>query len=281
MNVISLSLFGYNQNHQYCHPHQTFVRFLPLIIRAYDSLYPDWKIHLFINKESYDFMPAFYDGISNNNIIDKLSFKQSTSLCKDMLWRIEPVSYANRTLCRDIDSLPTYRDRQMTEIWMNDDTIAHSINDSSSHTIALMGGMVSFKKNAFDTKMVDSYSIDWNIKGADQNFLNDKVYPIVCNSITEHRIQGMPVRNENECSYNQVSDVNVDCKLSTELKARCNQLVNHAGQGGFHLGQVHNTILNRTYEGAVPFWLQYCDQSLNNKLMAIESQYPDIFYWMV
>ena len=137
-----------------------------------------------------------------------------------MLWRLNPIHIADYTICRDIDSLPTYRELQATQLWLNNGTAAHSINDSLGHSIPLLGGMVGFRKKSFDLQNIDVCGIDFSFKGADQDYLNKFILPIVNNSITEHRVLGMPIRAENPYSYNFIENIKnpiPQCKFCPEV----------------------------------------------------------------
>lgn len=286
--VIALSVFGYNNEHKDCHSFAAFLRFLNITLRAYNTLFSDWQIYLAIDKQSYAAFPDYFNYLYDNGIIQHRHILERKELCRNMLWRLNPVEWADYTICRDIDSLPTYRERQAVEQWLQNDTLAHSMNDSISHNIALMGGMIGFKKGAIDVSEIDTCGIDYSIKGSDQDYLNKIVYPQVQHSITEHRVLGLPKTFYNKYSYDTIPDVEIPVdkdEHATYFFAdkqrifRCNALVNHIGQGGFHLEKNYNAILNRTYEGACPFWFENANPLLHEKLWHIEKQMPDIFYW--
>ena len=289
LKVISLSLFGYNNNHSECHTFDSFIRFLSINLRAAKTIFNDWKIYLALDKESYTAYQGYFDFCKNNGIIDYIDIHERRQLTRNMLWRVIPVSWADYTICRDIDSLFTYRELQAVNKWIQNGTMAHSMNDSLGHTIPLLGGMIGFRKNAFDINNIDSCRLDYSIKGADQDYLNQVVYPQVQNSITEHRVIGMPVRSENPYSYNHIENIQVDTSnydeyskeflINPELLERCNALTNHIGCGGILIDPVFNEISNRKYEGALPFWSKHCSEELNNKLNEIEKEYPNVFYW--
>jgi hypothetical protein len=238
-----------------------------VVLRANAVLFKDWKTILHIDHESYHSpYKDYFAGLRSAGVDVMLRYK--TDLCRAMLWRLDPVEYAEHTICRDLDSLPTLRERKAVEQWLINDTLAHSINDSVSHTIPLMGGMVGFKKNAFPLDISGSFLS----KGSDQAWLNAYVYPKVQHSITEHRILGVGTRPENPFSYNTIQDIDVGLEEYKE----CDLLVNHIGQGGFHLDKVYNQEINKHYAGAANYWVgrsPICDE-----LKEIEKPYK-LFYW--
>ena len=243
---------------------------------------------LHLEKETYN--SPYKDYFDALPITIKL--KDRADLCRAMLWRVEPVDYADYTICRDLDALPTLRERQAVEIWIRNDTLAHSMNDSISHCIPLMGGMIGFKKNAFPIDITGNF----RAKGSDQTWLNNYVYPKVSHSITEHRILGMAINPDNPYSNNYIQDIKIEGlppqinesndlinhigpvfkSMNYEDYKDSNDLVNHIGQAGFHLDKTTNTITNKTYAGAVNYWVN--NNPIEDKLV-IESQYKDIFYW--
>lgn len=268
MKAISYSLFGYNNKYWECHDFDTFIRYFSIVIRANKILFLDWKMVLFLEKKSYEshYRP-YFDHIGK---VVQIVLRDSEPLCKAMLWRLEPVQYAEYTLCRDLDSLPTHRERQAVEEWLSDGTAAHSINDSEGHGIPMLGGMIGFKKNAFPAVPITG---DFTIKGSDQEFINYKIRPRLKN-ITEHRLKGMAPDPANKYTRTEI----VDRDLGLNSYRDCDNLVNHIGQGGFYLTPEFNRDINKHYAGAVNYWTTRGDAELNNYLMEIEKQFP-VFYW--
>lgn len=275
---ISLSLFGYKNEHKDCISFNTFLKFFSINLRAWEFVFNDWDIVLHIDKLSYD------SHISYFNVVEKIAnlkikINESSDLCKNMLWRLEPVDEYDYTICRDIDSLPTFREKLCVNQWISDGTKAHSINDSVSHNIELMGGMIGFTKNSFSKDLLN-ISYNFKDKGSDQTFLNQHILPIVNNSITHHRFLGFEKQNENTFSRNFI-DTNEIYK--DELKLRADNLCNHIGQSGFHLEKTYNNLIDRHYEGAVPFYLKVVNDKIkfSKELYDIEKEFKNIFYWAV
>src|SRR3990170_5838387 len=104
------------------------------------------------------YLYRFYvDGIDYNKRMAELIFKGWTfnvesptdrPRCESMLWRLKPcwMEGVERVICRDLDSLLTYRDFKSVERWIESGKSAHGMNDNPAHGgLPLMGGMLGFK----------------------------------------------------------------------------------------------------------------------------------------
>lgn len=280
-NCISYSLFGYGQSYESCYGFKSYLRYLSLNLRMNALLYPGWVNHLVLDRQTYESpYREFFDyhaGMGNLAIV----VMPKKELCRMMLYRLAPLFMANengtqlydRVLCRDLDSLATYRERQAVQYWINNGRAVHVMTDSVSHNITMMGGMCGFQ-TAEVKKMLRVYSLDdllqmapqmdYNIKGADQDFLNRVTVPRVASSMTEHYLMGMPQSFRGDC-YNYVQDVPLE--IPDALK-ESNTLVNHIGQAGFII------------EPVLQFFKQHMDEDTQRMYSAIEERYEDVFYWI-
>lgn len=280
MNAISYSLFGYNQQHEGCYNFRAYLRGLHLNIRIAQLLYPDWDVYVAID-DSVNGSPyaAYFDSLVENMKIANGSFPQ-TELCRAMLNRLRPIflddgwkPYYDRIICRDTDSLLSYRERQAVAYWERGPKMAHAITDSVSHTITLMGGMIGFQSGPFRDRMgVKSFDelislsqgIDFNRKGADQDFLNRYVLPKVADSITEHFVLGHPQTFRGDC-HNFIHDIDLkEIGVPDELK-ETNGYGFHIGASGFQTDAV------------VKFLDKYGKD--NGYWNELEKQYSEVFYW--
>jgi hypothetical protein len=197
-----------------------------------------------------------------------------------MLYRLLPIFLIDgdklkydRIICRDTDSLLSYRERQAVAYWERGPKMAHSICDSISHTIPIMGGMCGFMSGpfrdrmgvkSFDDLLSLSQGIDFSRKGADQDFLNRYVLPKVADSITEHFVLGHPQTFRGDC-HNFIHDIDLaEDGIMGELKA--------TNGYGFHIGAA-----GMQTDAVVKFLTKYGKD--NEYWDNIESQYPEVFYW--
>lgn len=279
MNCISQSLFGYEETYRNCYDFKSYIRYLSLNLRMYKILFPSWIMHLSLDEQTYNSpYKALFDYYKEYGFIN-ITIHPRTELCKMMLYRLSPiflqepegVQAYDRIICRDIDSLPTYRERQAVEYWIKNGRIAHGITDSISHTISLMGGMVGFQTNefrkalevrTFDRLLSLGETIKLTEKGSDQTFLNKIILPKVAHSMTEHYVLGLPQSFRGDC-FNYIQDAPVE-DIPPALR-ETNILVNHIGQAGFIMEPV----------------LKFLEKHETNPeiFQEIEKQFPDIFYW--
>lgn len=279
-NAIAYSLFGYGQHHENCYEFRSYLRGLHLNIRIAELLYPGWTV-VVIADETVGKSPyaEYMLKLNTDNKIELVKFP-TAELCRMMLYRLCPMFFNEgktpkyeRVLCRDTDSLLSYRERQAVEYWCRGPKMAHSICDSVSHTIALMGGMCSFMSGpfrdrmgvqSFDELLTLSQGIDFNRKGADQDFLNRYVLPKVADSITEHFVLGHPQTFRGDC-HNFIHDINLkEIGVADELK-ETNGYGFHIGASGFQTDAVVKFLQKHGKDNE--YW------------EALEKQYPSIFYW--
>lgn len=281
MNAISYSLFGYNQQHEGCFDFRSYLRNFQLNLRIAQLLYPGWEVTVMLDDESYfSNYHHYFERLQH----DKKAFVTHApkgELCRMMLWRTCPLFWIGikgnpiyeRVICRDTDSLLSYRERQAVAYWERGPKMTHAITDSVSHTITLMGGMIGFKSGnfrdrmgvkSFDELLALSQGIDFNRKGADQDFLNRYVLPKVADSITEHFVLGHPQTFRGDC-HNFIHDIDLkEIGVPDELK--------ETNGYGFHIGA------SGYQTDAVVKFLEKHGKD-NKYWEALEKQYPETFYW--
>ena len=276
MKCISYSLFGYNRERQAnCFDFASYLRGLMINVRMNRLLFPDWDIVLHLDRSTYEGFPLLFDGMGA-----QIRIENEAPLCKAMLWRLKPCFERNdnneakytHVICRDVDSPPTYRDAQAVAHWIQHDKAAHAITDSISHTIPMMGGMIGFRPKYFTMyfgdsweNLVESRGIDYSVKGSDQTFINQVIYPKLAqpgeDSITQHYVLGMG--NTWLSDYNNhIPDIQLP--LADALK-ESNQVCGHIGAAGFYEPVMFKFLR--------PYWNDFKD------LLTLESNYPNIFYW--
>lgn len=280
MNAISYSLFGCNQQHDQCFDFKSYLRNFQLNLRIAELLYPGWEVVVMVDNESYHSQYQSYFYQLNNNKKANVAKCQKDELCKMMLWRVSPLFWTvaghniyDRVICRDTDSLLSYRERQAVAYWERGPKMAHAITDSVSHTITLMGGMIGFMSGpfrdrigvkSFDELLALSQGIDFNRKGADQDFLNRYVLPKVADSITEHFVLGHPQTFRGDC-HNFIHDIDLkEIGVPGELK-ETNGYGFHIGASGFQTDAVVKFLEKRGKDNE--YW------------EGLEKQYPECFYW--
>jgi len=285
--AIVYSLFGNEEDRQEnCFNFNSYLRGMMINIRLNKLLFPEWTTLIELDKNVYQKYFNLFNSLKQGGWID-FRVNESEPLTKAMLWRLKPCFEGwDYVLCRDLDSPATYREAQAVKYWMNRDKSAHAITDSVSHDVPMLGGMIGFIPKYFTEKigqndwssMFNGVNIDFNRKGADQDFLTQYIYPKFAqhgiDSITQHYFKGMPnsyLSDYNTClceptrGHENYCPHNIDIGLSIELK-ESNGLAGHIGAAGFYT--------TSTYK----FLTKYRDKFAG--LYEIEKDYPNEFHWI-
>ena len=166
--VISYSLWGNNPIYT-----QGALRNLEMA----KEIYPEWTCRFYLDKN----VPE--------DIVAKLKEggAEVYKYMKDgdwyaMFWRFLPASdpKVDVMISRDCDSRLTIREKEAVEEWLKSDKLFHIVRDHPYHKTEILGGMWGVKKPLLnDMKgLMGRYKIG-NFWQTDQNFLREKVYPIV------------------------------------------------------------------------------------------------------
>lgn len=184
--------------------------------------------------------------------------------CHSMLFRMKPLFESNFThvLCRDADSVPTYREANCVYEWIQSELPYHAINDNDAHA-GLMGGLVGFRREDFirDTgyksfdQMIQGH--DLRKHGSDQNFMNKFIHPKIKHGLLMHNLKGQGI--EAKRTETVVPSGHIDKKLwVSDLISR-------------YIGSA----------GVIDFELLRFFKSFDNdpKFDDFEKLFPNIFYW--
>jgi len=198
MKIISYSLFGYGSQFENCFSFNSYLRALLLSIRMNRLIYPEFINRVHTDQKTYDGCPIL--GELERAKIIQCHIIAEAPLCKAMLWRLLPAFDCDVELflCRDLDSLTSYKERQLVEYWMHGTKMCHAITDSVSHNIPLMGGMVAFRSKEF------------------RDYTGCATCQHGRDSIVQHYLKGMP--NTYLSAYvNEVPDITVP--IANELRS--------------------------------------------------------------
>jgi len=280
MKAISYSLFGYNKERQEnCFDFNSYLRGLMISIRMNRIVYPEWTNVLNTDKQTYDAFKDLLDGIWDLEVY----VNEPEPLCKAMLWRLKPIYLTKgekdwdkprftHVICRDLDSPTTRREAQCVQFWLNKESAMHAITDSVSHNIPLMGGMIGINTAMWTLRMPKTFDelirmgvgISYEVKGSDQTFLNQCVYPVWASkgseSITQHYILGMANTFLND--YHNEVPAFIDSIVPVES----NDVCGHIGASGWYETAMFKFLRK--------YWNDYED------LLSLEAQHPNIFYWV-
>ena len=155
--IIAYSLFGYGVADKL--HFEAFLRNVTQVIRMNLLLYPDWTTRIHVDTDTYESKYIhLFDELED--FCEIIPFAPQP-LCLSMLQRIRGFWEFDKTyaiICRDLDSLSTYREVQAVEYWVrNYNKTMHAITDSISHVEPLMGGMIGAIPRYFNERFPEGF----------------------------------------------------------------------------------------------------------------------------
>jgi protein O-GlcNAc transferase len=149
------------------------------------EIYPDWVCRYYVGKST------------PTNTIEKLKTFDNVEIVEmdeegdwtGMFWRFYPASEesVDVVIVRDCDSRLNLREKDAVLEWLESDKGFHIMRDHPAHGTEILGGMWGSKKGVIKNmkQMIDEF-IKGNFWQVDQNFLREKIYPIVKNNCLVH-----------------------------------------------------------------------------------------------
>lgn len=284
MRAISYAVFGVGkETPDGCFVVESYIRGFAINVIINRILYPEWVNVLNIDHDTYNKYQSIFDFFEAKGLVNIIFHDGSEPLCKKMLWRMYPVFETgadgwkyDHVICRDADSVGTFREAQAVTQWIQEDKAIHCITDSISHNIPMMGGMIGLRPryvtdNALTgaktwQQMLDlAPDIKYNRKGSDQDFLNRAIYPKCANSATEHFVLGM-VHNLAEGNGRHYSIPDIDVPGVSREYITLNDLGGHIGCSGYY-----ETPAIKFFTTQDPFREEY---------KGMQRQYPQVFFWV-
>lgn len=194
MKVISYSLFGDSSSFEF----GFYLRGIYFNARMNRILMPGFHTCVFATSHLINHYYAFWQALGQiTPDITVFEEDNNPQRCLGMLWRMKPLfnDDVELVLCRDADSVVTYREALCNLHWINSAYHFHAINDNDAHG-GLMGGLVGFRSLEFKARtgyrnfnqMVAG--LDLTKHGSDQNFLNKTIHPKIKSSLLVHKMKG-------------------------------------------------------------------------------------------
>jgi hypothetical protein len=256
--AITYSLFGDPSSFEFGY----YLRGVYFNFRMNRILFPSFENHLRVSKQSNsDLINSLWALFPNTSIV----CEEPAPKCESMLWRMKQIFEPTIThvICRDLDSVSTYREALCTYEWLNSGMPYHAINDNDAHA-GLMGGLVAFRSEDFkrDTGYTSFEQMikgqDLSKHGSDQNFMNRHIHSKIKKGLMMHKLKGAGVEAA-------VTKTEVPASGPINKKLWTSDLISR------YIGSA----------GVIDFELirffQYVDR--NPKFDAFERKYSDIFYW--
>lgn len=182
-----------------------FPRHFPAILRAYLTWFPGWKVRIHHDGQVWR---SYYGGVlmrlQRMGLVELVHMGESSTLCGSMLWRMMPAfdHGVELFIARDLDSMPSPRERSVVQEWVESGAAVHAVHDSTSHNgTPLMGGMIGARGQRFrELTGIRSYpellqraaqrGLDLNNHGSDQVLLNLEAWPRVRRETMIHKLKG-------------------------------------------------------------------------------------------
>lgn len=262
MKVISYSLFGDPSSFEFGY----YLRGIYYNIRMNRILLPDFHTIVYTTPELIERYYAFWHSLALIN--QKVTVQEEDTpaqRCLGMLYRMKPLfeEDAELVLCRDADSVITYREANCIHHWLRSGLPFHAINDNDAHG-GLMGGLVGFKAKEFRQatgyKSFDQMVKGLNLKdhGSDQNFLNKSVHPKIKHGLMMHKLKGAGIA----AARVETSAPNGVVDKKYWVSDLISRYIGSAGVIDFELLRFFKSFDN------------------NPKIDQFESNFPQIMYWV-
>lgn len=142
------------------------------------EIYPDWVCRYYVGKSTPTDIVVKLQNFDNTEVIVMDNDGDWTG----MFWRFYPASEddVDVMISRDCDSRLNAREKEAVDEWLSSDKGFHIMRDHPSHGTEILGGMWGSKKGVIINmkELIDEYGKGdfWQV---DQNFLREKIYPII------------------------------------------------------------------------------------------------------
>lgn len=157
-----------------------------LNIELAKQYYPDWICRFYVDKSSKQ---ELIESLKGDNVevvlIDNTKGKYYLTLCRYFPAEDDDVEVF---LVRDADSRIIERESDAVKEWLNSDKQIHLMRDSRAHSIPILAGMMGVKNPSLKglKGFIENNIPDFSNKFTDQIFLNNFLYPQICNTCMEH-----------------------------------------------------------------------------------------------
>ena len=144
------------------------------------KIYPGWICRFYVDetvpKETLEHLSAW-------NHVEIIPMQTPSQNCTGSFWRFLALndSDVEITIIRDTDSRLNQREKAAVDEWLASPFPFHIMRDHPLHRSKIMGGMWGFKGNLEIKTAINNYVKTHSkslMKGIDQRFLNDVIYPL-------------------------------------------------------------------------------------------------------
>jgi hypothetical protein len=147
------------------------------------EIYPGWICRVYCGKSVPENIISEIEKRDNKELI----IMDEQGDWEGMFWRFFAAEDADIMISRDSDSRLNNREKAAVEQWIKSDKNFHIMRDHPYHATEILGGMWGVKSPILKNirNMIKEYS-KGNFYQVDQNFLREKVYPLVKHNAMVH-----------------------------------------------------------------------------------------------
>lgn len=148
-----------------------------------EQIYPGWTSRFYVGKSVPENIITTLKSFDNVEVIEM----DEPGDWSGMFWRFYACEDADIMLSRDTDSRLSMREKLAVDEWLSSDKNFHIMRDHPLHVTEILGGMWGCRNGILKgiKNMINEYTKGdfWQV---DQNFLKEKIYPIVKNDLFVH-----------------------------------------------------------------------------------------------
>jgi hypothetical protein len=234
-------------------------------------VYPGWQTVVFVDSRIVDQHSRYFRDLSEPPFhVRFVRMSADRPIGELLLSRFTPLfdSCTSRLLCRDLDSITTYREALAVQEWLDSGLACHTMADNVAHRDPVMAGMCGFDVKQFRRLapeyasvkgLIDGFDLSW--RGSDQMVLRVRVWPRCRKSALAHCFRG--------CVPSDAAEVKSDVTdgalpgVSPELR-ESNLVVGFIGQAGINEMEI------------LRFFRRHDE---NESMSRFEDAHSDICYW--
>ena len=146
-------------------------------------IYPDWICRFYCGKSVPENITSQLKSYKNVEVVDMDEQGDWTG----MFWRFYACEDSDVMISRDTDSRLSFREKSAVDEWLESNKDFHIMRDHPYHRTEILGGMWGCRNGILKNikKLINDYNKGdfWQV---DQNFLREKIYPLVVNQSIIH-----------------------------------------------------------------------------------------------
>jgi hypothetical protein len=140
------------------------------------TIYPDWICRFYCGKS----VPLdIIEKLKSYNNVEVIEMDEDGDW-NGMFWRFYACEDADVMISRDTDSRLSVREKLAVDEWLESDKDFHIMRDHPYHNVLILGGMWGVRNGILKDmiSIINQYN-KGNFWQVDQNFLREKIYPII------------------------------------------------------------------------------------------------------